>query len=188
MTTLPVSLERRVGQRFDFNLPVSLRDQTTAAEGFGFTHDVSSRGAFFFTDIALNPGTEIEITLNMPSEITLGEAMRVRCKGRVLRVAKPVANGANREVRPQNVACLSGAERAELKPADVKPSEIRSSETQPSETKIGVAVCFNDYEYLAETEDASPDFRRISALHGPTPQSDRPAPPSSSPSQRSAAD
>ena len=141
MTTTPaVSVERRVGQRFTFNLPISLRDQTTAAEGLGFTQDVSSRGAFFFTDMRLNPGAEIEITLKMPSEITLGETMRVRCKGRVMRVSNPLENG-----------------------------ELRSSET-----KIGVAVCFNDYEYLPETEDDSSDFRRISALHG-TGENDRPA-------------
>lgn len=128
MTTPPASLERRAGQRFSFNLPISLRDHATAAEGLGVTQDVSSRGAFFFTDMPFNPGAEIDLTLRMPSEITLGEAMRVRCKGRILRVVNPL-------------------ERA-------------------AEIKIGVAVCFTGYEYFPEMEEASADFRRISALHG----------------------
>jgi hypothetical protein len=80
MPTPPVGVERRIGQRFAFNLPVSLRDVATAVEGLGFTQDLSSRGAFLFTDMALRDGAEIELTLKMPSEITLGDNMRVRCR------------------------------------------------------------------------------------------------------------
>ncbi len=138
MTAPPVGVERRIGQRFAFNLPVSLRDVATSAEGLGFTQDLSSRGAFLFTDMALHEDAEIELTLKMPSEITLGENMRVRCRGRVLRIVKPADKG--------------------WKPA-------ASSE---AETKIGVAVCLKGYEYLPETEDSSADFRRISALHSPS--------------------
>ncbi|HTW59399.1 MAG TPA: PilZ domain-containing protein [Terriglobales bacterium] len=89
MTTPTVRVERRVGQRFPYLLPLSLRQIAPAAAGFGFTQDLSSRGVFFFTDVALHEGAEIEITLRMPSEITLGENMRVRCRGHVLRVVKP---------------------------------------------------------------------------------------------------
>lgn len=46
---------------------------------------------FFFTDAPLAEGSEIEITLRMPSEITLGESMPVRCRGRILRIVKPAA-------------------------------------------------------------------------------------------------
>lgn len=188
MTTLPVSVERRAGQRFAFNLPISLRDQTTTAEGFGVTQDVSSRGAFFFTDMALGPGAEVEITLKMPSEITLGETMRVRCKGRVLRIVKPPAKGAGREAGPQKTICPGQSNQAEPEFVDVGFSgnpEVQASDSRSSETKIGVAVCFKNYEYLPATEDASPGFRRISALHGGT-EGDRPA-PSSNPSPRGAA-
>jgi PilZ domain len=187
MTTLPISVERRAGQRFAFNLPISLRDQTTVAEGFGVTQDVSSRGVFFFTDMALNPGAELEITLKMPSEITLGETMRVRCKGRILRVVKPPVKDAKgllyisksySEPGSANVASVSQSR-------NTRSSDTPTPETRPSETKVGVAVCFNDYEYLPATEDASPDFRRISALHGDT-GSDHPA-PSSNRSPRGAA-
>jgi hypothetical protein len=143
--TTPLAVERRIGQRFAFNLPVSLRDIATATEGLGFTQDLSSRGVFFFTDMNINEGCEIELTLKMPSEITLGEAMRIRCKGRVLRVIRPL----------ERIA----------KSTDATPDEP-ISETKPAETKVGVAVCLNGYDYLYETGDDSPEFRRISALHG----------------------
>ena len=170
MTTPPVGVERRIGQRFAFNLPLSLRDVSTAAEGLGFTQDLSSRGAFFFTDMALSEGTEIELTLRMPSEITLGENMRVRCRGRVLRIVDAAENG------------WKGAPKAEsqAKPSDAgsAQAEIRLAEARTSESKIGVAVCLSGYEYLPQTEDSSADFRRISALHA-TSETERPAAPAS---------
>ncbi len=94
MSSPPVRMERRVGQRFPYLLPLSLRQPATALEGMGFTQDLSSRGVFFFTDAALTEGSEIEITLRMPSEITLGESMPVRCRGRILRIVKSAAKSA----------------------------------------------------------------------------------------------
>jgi hypothetical protein len=91
MTTPPVRVERRAGQRFPYLLSISLRQLTPFVEGLGFTQDLSSRGVFFFTDVALQQGAEIEITLRMPSEITLAESMPVRCRGHILRVVKPAA-------------------------------------------------------------------------------------------------
>jgi hypothetical protein len=173
MMTSPVGVERRIGQRFPFNLPVSLRDVATSAEGLGFTQDVSSRGVFFFTVMPLSEGAEIELTLKMPSEITLGESMRVRCRGRVLRILNAADNG----WKPVSVT--------ESKPADASPVETKSVETNTAQLiksgevrngetkiKIGVAVCLKGYEYLPETEDTSSDFRRISALHS-TSETDR---------------
>ena len=92
MTTPPVRVERRVGQRFPYLLPLALRHADTSLDGVGFTQDVSSRGLFLFTDIVLVEGDKIELTLRMPSEITLGESMPVRCCGRVLRVDRPAAS------------------------------------------------------------------------------------------------
>jgi hypothetical protein len=91
MNTAPVRVERRVTQRFPYLLPLSLRQVSPLVEGQGFTQDVSSRGVFFFTDLPLHEGAEVEVTLRMPSEITLGESMRVRCRGHILRVVKPIA-------------------------------------------------------------------------------------------------
>jgi hypothetical protein len=135
MTTPPVRVERRAGQRFPYLLPLSLRQNSTGVEGVGFTQDLSSRGVFFFTDAALAEGAEIELTLKMPSEITLGESMPVRCRGRILRIVKPAA-----------------ASTQDAAPAG-------------AETKIGVAVRIENYEYLPESLEASASFARVSALH-----------------------
>ena len=173
--TAPVGVERRIGQRFAFNLPVSLRDVATAVEGLGFTQDLSSRGAFFFTDMALAEGAEIELTLRMPSEITLGENMRVRCRGRVLRIIKPADKG----WMPASSAA-SEPRFAETTSSETKstPAETQTQTQTQTQTKIGVAVCLNGYEYLPETDDSSADFRRISALHNPS-ETERPATPAS---------
>lgn len=92
MTTSPIRVERRVGQRFPYLLALSLRQSAGTIEGVGFTQDLSSRGVFFFTDAPLTEGAEIELTLRMPSEITLGENMPVRCRGHILRVVRPIAS------------------------------------------------------------------------------------------------
>jgi len=129
MSTEPVRLERRVGQRFELHIPVSMKLAGSQLEACGFTQDLSARGSFFFTDFPVAPGENVELTLLMPSEITLGESMRVRCPGTVLRVVQPSIG-----------------------------------------TKLGVAVHFASYEYLAEpsaaVEASDSCFERISALHG----------------------
>jgi hypothetical protein len=78
-------IERRCGQRFAYQLPVQLRVPAEGRSGAGFTQDLSSRGALLWTDFPLREGMVIEMTLVMPSEITLAEDMSVCCRARVLR-------------------------------------------------------------------------------------------------------
>src|SRR5260221_4853863 len=101
MTNPPVGIERRVGQRFPYLLPLSLRQPGTSVEGVGFTQDLSSRGVFFFTSAPLTEGSEIELTLRMPSEITLGESMPVRCRGHILRVVRPASSCDSAHAEPK---------------------------------------------------------------------------------------
>jgi hypothetical protein len=136
MTDPSNQVERRVGQRFPYLLPVSIRQTSTQIEAAGFTQDLSSRGVFFFTDAPLSQGSEVELTLQMPSEITLGESMRVRCRGHVLRVSRPTAG-------------LNG-----------------SNGTSAIETKVGVAVRLEGYEYLPEAHEGASTFARVSVLPG----------------------
>jgi hypothetical protein len=140
MNDSSAGLERRIGQRFPYLLPVSFRETGAGIDGVGFTQDVSSRGVFFLTDAALREGSEIELTLKMPSEITLGEDMRVRARGRVLRVFGPAVS---RKDSPGSVHI----------------------ETVRIETKIGVAVRFDHYEYLPELSEPIASVSRAAALH-----------------------
>jgi hypothetical protein len=83
MSTDPVRIERRSGQRFQLHLPLTIHFDGKSVPGF--TQDVSSRGLFLYTEVQLAEGSTVELTFTMPSEITLGESMRVRGHGRVLR-------------------------------------------------------------------------------------------------------
>jgi hypothetical protein len=93
MSTNQVRFERRAAQRFDLHVPTTVRVPATGQEAAGFTQDISGRGVFLFTDLALADNVTVELTLVMPAEITLGESMRVRCRGRVIRVIQLEAAG-----------------------------------------------------------------------------------------------
>ena len=94
MSPDPVRFERRAAQRFDVHLPVTVNLPDNANSGHGFTQDLSARGVFLYTDFPLSEGDAVELTLVMPSEITLAENMPVRCRGRVMRTA--VTAGSNK--------------------------------------------------------------------------------------------
>jgi PilZ domain-containing protein len=110
MNSEPVRVERRAGQRFEVNLPLAvLFDGRTFC---GFTQDVCSRGVFFYTDAALPQGAWVELILTLPSEITLAESMRVRCRGRVLRTSDPSPQRRNGiAVRFESYQYLSSSEQ-----------------------------------------------------------------------------
>jgi PilZ domain len=78
--------EKRSARRFPLRLPVSLRAGEMSEELAAQTRDVSARGICFFIDTAMQAGSAIDFTLTLPPEITLTEQIRVRCKGRVVRV------------------------------------------------------------------------------------------------------
>jgi len=85
MTSDSNRLERRAAQRFELHLPLAVRFEVRTVSGF--IQDLSARGVFFYAEANPPEGGVVELTFTMPSEITLGESMPVRCLGRVLRVA-----------------------------------------------------------------------------------------------------
>jgi hypothetical protein len=94
MSTNPVRHERRAAQRFDYQLPISIKVIGSESEVHGCTQDLSARGAFFYTEAAaIAEGLELELTVHMPAQITLTESMHVRCKGKVLRVTRESGSG-----------------------------------------------------------------------------------------------
>jgi hypothetical protein len=72
---------------------VSVRYGENGQESEAQTRDVSARGVCFYLDSAMQAGSNIDFTLTLPPEITLTESIRVRCKGRVLRVEGGPTNG-----------------------------------------------------------------------------------------------
>lgn len=85
--------DKRSTRRFALRLPVTVRYSDGADEHSAQTRDVSARGICFYVDSGIQAGSPIDFTLTLPPEITLTESIRVRCKGRVVRVESGSANG-----------------------------------------------------------------------------------------------
>jgi hypothetical protein len=124
MTTDPVCIERRSGQRFQLHLPLTIHIGDRDVPGF--TQDVSSRGLFLYTEAQLSEGAAVELTFTMPSEITLGESMRVRGRGRVLRASAS-------QVVPQTGVAVQLGSYEYLPTAESDPAAelVRASATDP---------------------------------------------------------
>ena len=79
--------ERRISQRFNMKLPITVKWNAGASAGETTTQsrDVSSHGVYFFLPKDVKEGSSVEILLTLPNEITLAGPVRVRCLGRVQR-------------------------------------------------------------------------------------------------------
>jgi hypothetical protein len=86
--------EKRATRRFALRLPVSVNyTDNGTQEKTAQTRDVSARGICFYVDSQIETGSVIEFTLTLPPEITLTESIRVRCKGKVVRVDQATPDG-----------------------------------------------------------------------------------------------
>jgi len=86
--------DKRATRRFALRLPVSVSyAENGGQEKTAQTRDVSARGICFYVDSAIAAGSPIEFTLTLPPEITLTESIRVRCKGKVVRVDETATDG-----------------------------------------------------------------------------------------------
>ena len=89
-----VQQDKRSTRRFALRLPVTVSYTGDGSEEKSAqTRDVSARGICFFLDSSIEAGSPIEFTLTLPPEITLTESIRVRCKGKVVRVENGAPNG-----------------------------------------------------------------------------------------------
>ena len=80
--------ERRTARRYDLTLPVIVKVPTenSVEKQEGSTRDVSTRGLYFVIDQNVEAGSELDITLTLPPEVTRGSEVSVRALGRVVRV------------------------------------------------------------------------------------------------------
>lgn len=87
--------ERRTARRYDLSLPVIIRVpvEDTSENKSGKTRDISTRGVYFTMDEQVEAGSELDITLTLPPEITQGTEVFVRAQGRVVRVEKRNGEG-----------------------------------------------------------------------------------------------
>ena len=82
---MKVDTDRRSGTRIATSVPTRVRtaegsDQTAQ------TRDVSANGVFMYTQSRMEKGTEVELVLILPPELTAGEKCWVCCQATVVRV------------------------------------------------------------------------------------------------------
>jgi c-di-GMP-binding flagellar brake protein YcgR len=90
--------ERRTARRYDLSLPIIIRIPTERELDTqqGKTRDVSTRGLYFVVEQNLEAGSELDITMTLPAEITHGTEVFVRALVKVVRVEQRMEDGNTR--------------------------------------------------------------------------------------------
>ena len=79
-------IDRRSRERVVTKLPVRVRSKAANVELSAETRDVSTNGVFLYTQSRMTEGSDVELVLILPPELTSGEKCWVCCHARVLRV------------------------------------------------------------------------------------------------------
>jgi hypothetical protein len=74
------------------------------------TQDVSSGGVYFCLPQAIPDGTAVEIEMTLPTQISPGAPMRVRCHGRIQRCVLTPGESAGMATMIETYEFLSGSE------------------------------------------------------------------------------
>ncbi len=83
--------DRRARQRFPVHVPVSLR--AGALEESTQTRDLSTAGVFVYSNSRMQEGSELELVLVLPPEITFSDRRWVCCRASVVRVEENSRDG-----------------------------------------------------------------------------------------------
>ncbi len=81
--------DKRRAQRFPMTLPVAIKLNEINGDTSVKTRDISSSGVYLEFSTPMDVGSSLEFILTLPAEITKGQAVKVRCKGKVVRVDHP---------------------------------------------------------------------------------------------------
>ena len=84
---------RRSRERVVTQLPVRVRSSAAKTESSAQTRDVSTNGVFLYTESRMAEGSDVELILILPPELTSGEKCWVCCHARVLRVEQGSGKG-----------------------------------------------------------------------------------------------
>jgi len=77
--------DRRSGTRFPTRVPTRVRT-SEGTDHSAETRDVSANGVFLYTQSRIETGTDVELVLILPPELTSGEKCWVCCQATVVRV------------------------------------------------------------------------------------------------------
>jgi hypothetical protein len=104
--------ERRRSERFSFGVPLTVQwtDGSEQRQAHVVTQDVSSGGVYFFLPEAIPDGTAVEIEMTLPTQITLGTPVRIRCQGRIQRCDLKPGESTGMATKIEKYEFLSGSE------------------------------------------------------------------------------
>lgn len=78
--------DRRAMRRFALQIPASVRVPGIPFEFATQTENISAQGLFFYLDRWMSKGTQVEVTMAFPPQVTFSEPQYVRLQARVVRV------------------------------------------------------------------------------------------------------
>jgi hypothetical protein len=84
--------ERRRGERIPVRLGMSIKSGQSQPSTV-YTRDLSTSGIFFYSDSEILVGSELEMVLMLPEQLTNGEKRWVCCQAAVLRVEQVTDGG-----------------------------------------------------------------------------------------------
>ena len=93
--------DRRSGRRITTRVPTRIR--TPLGEQDAQTRDVSANGVFLYTKSKMEKGTEVELVLILPPELTSGEKCWVCCQATVVRVEEGPEFGVAAQIRRMDI-------------------------------------------------------------------------------------
>lgn len=126
-------VERRAAQRFSVHQPVCIESRGEKSEVWGLIQNLSSSGLLLYADASLEEGQSIGLTFVIPSEITYGDRMKVRCHASVLRVMPPaIGSKSGIAVQIRSYEYLNDAPSTESNEASLPAMEREQEELSAS--------------------------------------------------------
>lgn len=100
---MTVDTERRSGTRVAARVCARVRTPQ-GADLSAETRDISANGVFLYTNSKMEKGTELELVLILPPELTLGEKCWVCCQATIVRVEETGSNfGVAAQIRRMDI-------------------------------------------------------------------------------------
>ena len=85
--------DRRARQRFPVHVPVSVKTGNGSVQEATQTRDLSTAGVFVYTSSRMQEGSDLELILVLPPEITFSDRRWVCCQASVVRVEENAGQG-----------------------------------------------------------------------------------------------
>jgi hypothetical protein len=85
--------ERRSGLRVPVRVPVAINSPDGNLQTTGYTRDLSGSGIFLYSAGKIGMGSDLEMVLILPPELTNGEKRWVCCQASVVRVEPGASPG-----------------------------------------------------------------------------------------------